>query len=55
MGKRFPRAPSPKPPRASSSGRTVKHGTNGGIIEEITIRGREIHLHATKGLRNYRA
>ncbi len=55
MGKRYPRAPLPKPPRSSASGRTVKHGTNGGIIEELIFNGREIHLHATKGLRNYRA
>lgn len=54
MGKRFPRAPLPKPPRSSRSGRTVKHEVNGGIIESIEIGSRLIELHATKGIRNYR-
>lgn len=55
MGKRYPRAPLPKPRKVSSRGRLVRHAENGAIIETIDIGDRHIELHATKGIRNYRA
>lgn len=54
MGKRYPRVPQPREASVSRSGRTSKHTPYGAILTTINVRGREVQLHATKGIRVYK-